>query len=50
MRALGAFFGTLVVPIAYMTIRDCGHSNLAALIAALSLCFGKNNSFFFYIC
>ncbi|KAG0759880.1 hypothetical protein G6F62_004702 [Rhizopus arrhizus] len=39
MRALGAFFGTLVVPIAYMTIRDCGHSNLAALIAALSLCF-----------
>ncbi|CAO3703477.1 unnamed protein product [Rhizopus stolonifer] len=39
MRSFGALFGTLVVPLAYLTIRDGGHSHLAAIVAALSICF-----------
>lgn len=44
MRSFGALFGTLVVPLAYLTIRDGGHSQLAAILAALSICFGNNNA------
>jgi dolichyl-phosphate-mannose-protein mannosyltransferase len=43
MRAFGALLGTLVVPLAYLTIRDAGHSNIAAIITAFAICFGKLN-------
>ncbi|KAI7907634.1 Dolichyl-phosphate-mannose-protein mannosyltransferase-domain-containing protein [Cokeromyces recurvatus] len=39
MRALGALLGSLVVPLAYFTIRNAGHSNVAAIITALAICF-----------
>lgn len=41
MRAFGALFGALVIPLAYLTIRGCGHSNMAAIAAAIAICFGK---------
>lgn len=41
MRAFGALLGALVIPLAYLTIRDAGHSKTAAIITALALCFGK---------
>ncbi|KAI9275400.1 Dolichyl-phosphate-mannose-protein mannosyltransferase-domain-containing protein [Sporodiniella umbellata] len=39
MRALSAFFGALVIPLAYLTIRESGHSRFASLMAGLALCF-----------
>jgi hypothetical protein len=41
MRALGTLAGSFVVPLAYLTIRDAGHSKIAAILAALAICFGK---------
>lgn len=41
MRALGALFGALVVLLSYLTIRDAGHSRIAATLTALAICFGK---------
>ncbi|KAG1233350.1 hypothetical protein G6F68_003622 [Rhizopus microsporus] len=39
MRTFGALFGALVIPLAYLTIRGCGHSNMAAIAAAIAICF-----------
>lgn len=42
MRALGAFFGAAIVPLAYLTLRNAGHSKTAASLSALAICFGKH--------
>ncbi|KAI9019294.1 Dolichyl-phosphate-mannose-protein mannosyltransferase-domain-containing protein [Phycomyces nitens] len=39
MRAASALMGLLMVPMAYLTIRDGGHSVLAAILAALLVLF-----------
>ncbi|CAO3634459.1 unnamed protein product [Mucor hiemalis] len=39
MRALGALLGALIVPLSYSTIRDAGHSRIAATLTALAICF-----------
>ncbi|KAL9555128.1 hypothetical protein MBANPS3_002493 [Mucor bainieri] len=39
IRALGALLGCLVVPLAYLTIRNAGHARLAGAITALAICF-----------
>ncbi|KAI7894443.1 Dolichyl-phosphate-mannose-protein mannosyltransferase-domain-containing protein [Mucor mucedo] len=39
MRAFGALFGALIVPLSYLTIRDAGHSKIAATLTALAICF-----------
>ncbi|OAD69214.1 glycosyltransferase family 39 protein, partial [Phycomyces blakesleeanus NRRL 1555(-)] len=39
MRSASALLGLLMVPMAYLTIRDGGHSMLAAVLAALIVCF-----------
>lgn len=41
MRMFCALNGVLVVPIAYWTVRGCGHSIAAAVVAALMVCYGK---------
>jgi dolichyl-phosphate-mannose-protein mannosyltransferase len=41
MRGLGALMGALIVPLAYLTIRDAGHSRMAATLTALAICFGN---------
>lgn len=41
MRALGALLGALLVPLSYLTIRDAGHSRIAATLTALAICFGN---------
>lgn len=43
MRALGTLAGSFVVPLGYLTIRDAGHSRIAAILTALAICFGKSN-------
>lgn len=40
MRAQGALLGTLLVPIAYFTLRFGGHSIYASAFAALAVCYG----------
>ncbi|ORX54545.1 PMT-domain-containing protein [Hesseltinella vesiculosa] len=39
MRSFCALNGALVVPLAYWTIRGCGHSVSAAIVAALMVCY-----------
>ncbi|KAL9554762.1 hypothetical protein PS6_003220 [Mucor atramentarius] len=39
VRALGSLLGCLVVPLAYLTIRNAGHSRIAGAITALAICF-----------
>ncbi|KAI9474067.1 MAG: Dolichyl-phosphate-mannose-protein mannosyltransferase-domain-containing protein [Benjaminiella poitrasii] len=39
MRALGALLSSFTVPLAYLTIRNAGHSKIAGVIAALAICF-----------
>ncbi|KAI8636599.1 Dolichyl-phosphate-mannose-protein mannosyltransferase-domain-containing protein [Parasitella parasitica] len=39
VRGFGALLGCLVVPLAYLTIRNAGHSIFAAAITALAICF-----------
>ncbi|KAF1804918.1 hypothetical protein FB192DRAFT_1276162 [Mucor lusitanicus] len=39
IRGLGALLGCLVVPLAYLTIRNAGHSRIAGAITALAICF-----------
>lgn len=41
MRMLGTLLGSLLIPLAYLTIRDAGHSKIAATITALAICFGN---------
>lgn len=43
IRGLGALLGCLVVPLAYLTIRNAGHSRIAGAITALAICFGNTN-------
>lgn len=43
VRALGTLLGCLVVPLAYLTIRNAGHSRIAGAITALAICFGNTN-------
>ncbi|CEP16196.1 hypothetical protein [Parasitella parasitica] len=38
IRAFGALLGCLVVPLAFLTIRNAGHSRVAATITALAIC------------
>ncbi|KAK4519221.1 uncharacterized protein ATC70_009453 [Mucor velutinosus] len=40
IRALGTLLGCLVVPLAYLTIRNAGHSRIAGTMTALAICFG----------
>lgn len=49
MRALGALFGAAVVPLAYLTVRNAGHSKTAASLSALAICFGINNTLHVHI-
>jgi dolichyl-phosphate-mannose-protein mannosyltransferase len=44
MRTLGGLFGAGVVPLAYLTIRNAGHSKTAASLSALAILFGKTNN------
>ncbi|KAI8993205.1 Dolichyl-phosphate-mannose-protein mannosyltransferase-domain-containing protein [Pilobolus umbonatus] len=39
MRSLSALFGAFVIPIIYLTLRDNRHSHLAAILAAVAVCF-----------
>ncbi|KAI7866959.1 Dolichyl-phosphate-mannose-protein mannosyltransferase-domain-containing protein [Spinellus fusiger] len=39
MRGVGAGVGALLAPMAYVTLREGGHSFFAALLAALAVCF-----------
>lgn len=41
MRAFGTLLGALLVPISYLTVRDAGHSKIAATLTALAICFGN---------
>lgn len=43
IRAVGTLLGCFVVPLAYLTIRNAGHSIIAATITALAICFGNTN-------
>jgi hypothetical protein len=49
LRVFGAFVGSCIVPLAYLTMRQ-GHSKIAALICSLALCFGmtKTHTKFWY--
>ncbi|KAG0190619.1 hypothetical protein DFQ28_001789 [Apophysomyces sp. BC1034] len=39
MRSMCAALGVLTVPMAFLTVRDAGHSMTAALVAALAICY-----------
>ncbi|GAN05732.1 glycosyltransferase family 39 protein [Mucor ambiguus] len=39
IRAVGTLLGCLVVPLAYLTIRNAGHSRIAGATTALAICF-----------
>lgn len=54
MRMFGTLAGSLLVPLGYLTIRDAGHSRIAATLTALAICFGMlkwlyNTTFLFLI-
>lgn len=42
MRVFCGIAGLLVVPIAYLTIRNTGHSIAAGLVAAFMVCYGTS--------
>lgn len=44
MRAQGALLGTLLVPIAFFTLRFGGHSIYASAFAALAVCYGMHKT------
>ncbi|KAF7721838.1 hypothetical protein EC973_004074 [Apophysomyces ossiformis] len=44
MRSFCAALGVLTVPMAFLTVRDAGHSVTAALIAALAICYDTSDS------
>ncbi|KAI8987798.1 Dolichyl-phosphate-mannose-protein mannosyltransferase-domain-containing protein [Mycotypha africana] len=39
MRGFGAFLGSMIIPLSYLTLRTAGHSRTAAIFTALTLCF-----------
>lgn len=54
MRLMGALMGVAVVPIAFYTVRNSGHSYHASVLAALLIIFGTISelflAFFFFSC
>ena len=47
MRLMGALMGVAVVPIAFYTVRNSGHSYHASVLAALLVLFGIIYALFF---